>query len=91
MVILFIEKKINYKRKHMEKEREKLIVDLQDAIAQVNTLKGFLPICSNCKKIRDDKDRWKEIEFYLSEHSEVEMTHSICPECARKLYPDLDL
>ncbi len=91
MVILFIEKKIIYKRKHMEKEREKLIADLQDAIAKVNTLKGLLPICANCKKIRDDKGRWEQIESYISKHSEAELTHSICPGCAKKLYPDLDL
>jgi sensor histidine kinase regulating citrate/malate metabolism len=91
MVILFIEKKIIYKRKLMEKEREKLIADLQDAIAKVNTLKGLLPICANCKKIRDDKGRWEQIESYIREHSEAELTHSICPECAKKLYPDLDL
>jgi hypothetical protein len=91
MVILFIEKKIIYKRKHMQKEREKLIADLQDAIAKINTLKGLLPICSNCKKIRDDKGRWEQIESYIREHSEAELTHSICPECAKKLYPDLDL
>ena len=91
MVILFTEKKIIYKRKHMEKEREKLIADLQDAIAKVNTLKGLLPICANCKKIRDDKGRWEQIESYIREHSEAELTHSICPECAKKLYPDLDL
>jgi sensor histidine kinase regulating citrate/malate metabolism len=91
MVILFIEKKIIYKRKLMQKERENLIADLQDAIAKINTLKGLLPICANCKKIRDDKDRWEQIEFYIREHSEAEFTHSICPECAKKLYPDLDL
>jgi sensor histidine kinase regulating citrate/malate metabolism len=91
MVILFIEKKIIFKRKLMQKEREKLIADLQDAIAKINTLKGLLPICANCKKIRDDKDRWEQIEFYIREHSEAEFTHSICPECAKKLYPDLDL
>jgi sensor histidine kinase regulating citrate/malate metabolism len=91
MVILFIEKKIIFKRKLMQKEREKLIADLQDAIAKINTLKGLLPICANCKKIRDDKDRWEQIESYIREHSEAEFTHSICPECVKKLYPDLDL
>ena len=91
MVILFIEKKIIYKRKLMQKERENLIADLQDAIAKINTLKGLLPICANCKKIRDNKDRWEQIESYIREHSEAEFTHSICPECAKKLYPDLDL
>jgi hypothetical protein len=91
MVILFIEKKVIHKRKHMVKEREKLIADLQDAIAKVNTLSGLLPICSNCKQIRDNTGSWNQIESYISQHSEAELTHSICPECAKILYPDLDL
>jgi PAS domain S-box-containing protein len=74
-------------RKHMEKERENLIVELQEALDNIKTLKGMLPICSACKKIRDDKGYWSQIEAYVSEHSEAEFTHSICPECARKLYP----
>jgi hypothetical protein len=88
MVILFIEKKVIHKRKHMVKEREKLIADLQDAIAKVNTLSGLLPICSNCKQIRDNTGSWNQIESYISQHSEAQLTHSICPECVKKLYPD---
>ena len=69
-------------------EREKLILELQDAIAKVKTLSGMLPICASCKKIRDDKGYWKQIEAYISEHSEALFTHGICPECTRKLYPE---
>jgi len=57
----------------------------------ITTLKGLLPICSGCKNIRDDKGYWNQIESYFRDHSEVEFSHSICPDCAKKLYPDLDL
>ena len=53
-------------------------------------LSGLLPICSSCKKIRDDKGCWNRIETYISEHSRVEFSHSICPDCAREIYPDLE-
>src|SRR5208282_1032811 len=69
-------------------EREKLILELQDALAKVKTLSGMLPICASCKKIRDDKGYWKQIEAYISEHSEALFTHGICPECGKKLYPE---
>jgi PAS domain S-box-containing protein len=78
-------------RKTAEKERETLIVDLQKALSKVKQLKGLLPICSYCKKIRDDKGYWNQIESYIHEHSEAEFSHSICRECAEKYYPDMDL
>ena len=74
-----------------ERDRDKLIAELQEAVAKVRTLSGMLPICASCKKIRDDKGYWNQIESYLREHSEAEFSHSICPECAKKLYPDLDI
>jgi PAS domain S-box-containing protein len=77
-------------QKHMEKEKEKLINDLQDALGQVKTLKGLLPICSACKNIRDDQGYWKEIEVFISKHSEAVFSHGICPECKIKLYPELN-
>jgi len=76
-------------RKRLEQERELLIDDLKQALSKVRTLSGFLPICASCKKIRDDKGYWKQIESYIRDHSEAEFSHSICPECAKKLYPDL--
>lgn len=75
-------------RKRDEKERIKLIRELQEALAEIRTLKGILPICSYCKKIRDDKGYWEQIEVYIRDHSEAEFTHGLCPECAKKLYPD---
>lgn len=62
--------------------------ELELALGEVNTLQGFLPICVSCKKIRDDKGYWKQIEKYIEEHSEAQFSHGICPECAKKLYPD---
>jgi PAS domain S-box-containing protein len=74
--------------KRVEEEREKLIHELQDALGKIKTLSGLLPICASCKKIRDDKGYWNQIEAYIGDHSEAEFTHSICPECMKKLYPD---
>lgn len=75
-------------RKELEQEREKLIAQLQEALAQVKTLSGFLPICASCKNIRDDSGYWKQIESYLSAHADVTFSHGICPDCAQKLYGD---
>ncbi len=72
-------------RKRAEEEREKILAELQNALARVKLLSGFLPICAWCKKIRDDKGYWNQIEAYIKEHSEAEFSHSICPECAEKL------
>ena len=76
-------------RKQAEAEREKLIHELEDALAKVKTLSGLLPICASCKKIRNDEGYWSQIEAYISEHSQVSFSHGICPECAQKLYPDI--
>jgi PAS domain S-box-containing protein len=76
-------------QKRAEIEKENLIKDLQDALGQVKALKGLLPICSSCKNIRDDQGYWSQIEAYISSHSEAAFSHSICPECVKKLYPDL--
>ena len=75
-------------RKEAERERERLVSDLQQALAEVKTLAGFLPICASCKNIRTDEGYWQQIEAYLSEHSELEFTHGICPVCLEKLYPE---
>lgn len=74
-------------RKRAAAERERLIGELQEALSKVKLLSGFLPICASCKKIRDDKGYWNQIETYIHEHSEAEFSHGLCPECAKKLYP----
>jgi PAS domain S-box-containing protein len=79
------------KRKRIEEQRDKLIADLQKTLSEVKTLRGFLPICSHCKKIRDDKGYWNQIEAYIRDRSDAEFSHGICPECVKKLYPDMDL
>jgi PAS domain S-box-containing protein len=76
-------------RKLAEEAKEELIAGMQHALDEVNFLSGLLPICSACKKIRDDKGYWNKIESYITSHSKVEFSHSICPDCAQKLYPDL--
>ena len=75
-------------RKQHEKEREALIDNLKKSLAKVRKLSGLLPICASCKKIRDDKGYWNQIEAYIRDHSEADFSHGICPECSRKLYPE---
>ena len=75
-------------RKKTEEEKEKLIAELQKALSAIKQLHGILPICSSCKKIRDDKGSWNQLESYIREHSEAEFSHGLCPDCAKRLYPD---
>ncbi len=77
--------------RNLQKIIEVKNAQLQKALDEVKILSGFLPICSSCKNIRDDKGYWNQIENYISKHSEAEFSHSICPECAKKIYPDLDI
>lgn len=74
-------------QKKYEKEREELIRELQEALKNIKTLNGLLPICSSCKKIRDDKGYWNKVEQYISQHTDASFTHGICPDCAEKIYP----
>ena len=87
--IVFIEDITDRKQteKALLREKERL----QDSLAKINKLSGLLPICASCKKIRDDKGYWSQIEFYIRDHSEAEFSHGICPECAKKLYPNVDM
>jgi DNA-binding NtrC family response regulator len=77
------------RRQEAEAERERLIAELTAALAKVKTLSGLLPICSSCKNIRDDKGYWNRLEVYLQQHSDATLTHGICPDCARRLYPEV--
>ncbi|MGA9755570.1 MAG: hypothetical protein WBV23_10560 [Desulfobaccales bacterium] len=81
-------------RKHSElkrlmSEKERMIVELHEATEKIKILKGFLPICSHCKKIRNDEGYWQQLEKYISEHSEAQFSHGICPTCAEKHYSEL--
>ncbi len=69
--------------------RERLILELQNALAQLKTLSGLLPICASCKKIRDDDGYWNQLEAYIQDHSEVVFSHGLCPECAKELYLEI--
>jgi len=69
----------------------KTINELEQALKEIKRLRGMLPICASCKKIKDDKGYWTQIEAYIEDHSEAEFTHGICPECMRRLYPDYDI
>ena len=75
-------------RKQIEVELEKIIKKLKKALAKVKTLSGFIPICSHCKKIRDDKGYWTQVEEYVRDHTEAEFSHSLCPDCIKKYYPE---
>jgi GAF domain-containing protein len=72
-------------------ELEKRNQELERALNEVTILQGFLPICASCKKIRDDKGYWNEIERYIEQHSRAQFSHGICPDCAKKLYPGIDI
>jgi PAS domain S-box-containing protein len=76
-------------RKRAEAERERIIGELQEALSRIKTLRGLIPICANCKKIRDDKGYWQQVETYVREHSEAEFSHGLCPECIEILFPEL--
>jgi len=72
-------------------EKNSSISQLQKAISEIKTLRGIIPICSYCKKIRTDDKSWQLIEAYIREHSDAEFSHGICPECAKKFYPDIEI
>ena len=75
-------------RKKADEEREKLITELQTALAEIKTLRGILPLCSHCKKIRNDEGYWEQVDVYIHKYSEADISHSICPECMKKYYPE---
>jgi hypothetical protein len=72
----------------LNREKDSKIVELNTALSEIKTLRGIIPICASCKKIRDNKENWKQIELYIKEHSDAVFSHGICPECAEKLYPE---
>jgi hypothetical protein len=76
-------------RVQAELDRVKLIKDLRRALNEVETLRGLLPICASCKKIRDDKGYWNTVEDYFGQRSFVDFSHTLCPDCIKRLYPDL--
>lgn len=75
-------------RRRAELEKDRLIAELHRALSEVKTLRGIVPICASCKKIRDDQGFWQQVEVYMRAHSDAQFTHGICPECTEKLYAD---
>ena len=78
------------KQKLLDKNQElrKNQAELREALDNIKTLRGFIPICAHCKKVRDDEGFWKQVELYITQHSEAKFSHGICPDCAKKNYPD---
>jgi len=74
--------------KQMEEDKERLNKELVDAMNQIKTLRGLIPICAACKKIRDDKGYWTHLEHYLEEHSDAVFSHGLCPDCFREYFPE---
>jgi PAS domain S-box-containing protein len=75
------------RQKELEQERSQLILAYEDALNNIKTLKGLVPICASCKKIRDDKGFWNHLEVFIQQRTDAEFSHGICPACAKKLYP----
>ena len=73
-------------RKKTQRERERLVKELQTALNEIKTLSGLIPICASCKKVRDDKGFWNQIEVYVRDRSNAEFSHGLCPDCSEKLY-----
>jgi phosphoserine phosphatase RsbU/P len=75
----------------MRFELNEKVKQLKQALAEVRTLKGIVPICANCKNVRDDQGYWNRVESYLNEHTEADFTHAVCPDCMKRLYPQFDI
>ncbi len=74
--------------RHLQKSLQEQNAQLQEALDNVKTLKGLLPICANCKKIRDDQGYWQQVEVYIVDHSDADFSHGVCPDCLTTLYPE---
>ena len=88
LIVIWITAILGLQRRKILIEREQALRDREKAIEKLKVLSGLLPICSSCKKIRDDHGYWNDLAGYISEHSEAEFSHGICPACAEKLYPE---
>ena len=88
LIVIWITAILGLQRRKILIEREQALRDREKAIEKLKILSGLLPICSSCKKIRDDHGYWNDLAGYISEHSEAEFSHGICPACAEKLYPE---
>ncbi len=80
-----------FKEQHLNRELQQTVDQLRKAQQEVKTLQGLIPLCSNGKRIRDDRGGWNQLEAYIQSHSEAKFSHGICPKCTKDLYPDLNL
>lgn len=78
------------RRKKIEEGQESLVLELKEALKKVKTLKGLLPICACCNKVRDEKNEWTKVDMYIQDHSDAEITHCYCPECVKIQFPTND-
>jgi PleD family two-component response regulator len=85
LTLRFLQKELHKKNQQLELKNGQL----QEALDKIKTLRGLLPICANCKKIRDDQGYWQDVTVYIRDRSEADFSHGICPDCLKKLYPDL--
>ncbi|MBP8083862.1 MAG: hypothetical protein KAZ87_11740 [Spirochaetes bacterium] len=90
MIIVIVLSAALVKISSLSKERKNLVADLSDSIKRIKRIDGLLPICAVCKKIRNDKGYWEQIEDYIKDHSSADFSHSLCRDCANKLYPDME-
>lgn len=89
LFIVWMIASLGLKRKRLAEQRNAMLLEREKTLREMKILRGLLPICASCKKIRDDKGYWTQIEGYIRAHSEAEFTHGICPECAKRLYPEV--
>jgi sensor histidine kinase regulating citrate/malate metabolism len=89
LVSSYLTRRNSLLREKVEAEKDRLIQELSRALAELKTLRGILPLCSFCKKIRDDKGYWEQVDVYIAQHSDANISHGICPDCAAEHYPDL--
>ncbi len=89
LLVIWVTVWLGLQRKVIEQERTKALREREKSLEDLQILRGLLPICASCKKIRDDQGYWTEIEWYIKKHSEADFSHGICPECARNLYPEV--
>jgi hypothetical protein len=88
-ILVFKPLRLHIQYRHQaEQQKDELIEQLQQALDEVKTLQGILPICSSCKRIRDDNGFWQKVESYIQSHSNVEFSHGLCNDCIRENYPD---
>ena len=93
VLYLFVYRPLNadmQKIDRLNREKDLNIKELNIALDEIKTLRGIIPICASCKKIRDDTEHWSQLETYIKEHSEADFSHGICPECAEELYPGMN-